>query len=243
MISTANNQEHRTTAARRLAGSSSPGWRIFKLSAVALSLIISAGLLAIEIASRSHPWFAWFTLLPLLAAIRAFPPRKAFACGALWGSSLFLFLAVTGAALIPATVQSFVLLSIIPGTYAALAAKVTRRFGFNPLILGFGWSGVELALFPLGLKAGLLAGAQGTTVGSLLHVFQNLVGYVCMASFIVAVNGILLAMLRRACVGGASLRRYVRGSSSSQRRFFPLEVPAYLFFFTNPAQPRAPPTA
>ena len=93
------------------------------------------------------------------------------------------------------------------------------------------------------LRAGLLAGAHGAAVGSFLHVLQNLVGYVCMASFIVAVNGILLGMLRRACVGGASLRRYVSGSSSSQRRFFPLEVPAFLFFFTNPAQPRAPPTA
>lgn len=241
VISTASNSKQRMTAARHLAGSAGPDWGIVRVGVVLLSLVLSAGLLSIEIGSRSHPWFAWFTLLPLLAVIRIAPPRQAFAYGALWGGSLFAFLALTGNALVPPTFQSFALLSVVPGLYAMSAALVTRRFGFNPLILGFGWSGVELALFPLGLKAGLLAVAAGHEVGSFIHILENVVGYVCMASFIVAVNGVLLGMLRHACIAGASLRRYVRGSSSSQRRFFPLEVPAYLFFFTNPAQPRAPP--
>lgn len=54
-------------------------------------------------------------------------------------------------------------------------------------------------------------------------------------------NGILLGMLRRVCVIGCGLRRYVSGCPKTQILFFTQEVPAYLFFSTNPAQPRAPP--
>jgi len=216
-------------------------WRIVKAGLVCLLLVGSAALLSMEIASRSHPLLGWFTLLPLLAAIRVFPPRRALACGALWGGSLFLFLAARVDPLIPATIQSFALLSVVPGLFALLAVWVTRRFGFNPLILGFGWGAVELALLPLGLKGGLLGGTYGHEPGSLLHLLQGLFGYVCMAAFIVAVNGIALALLSRAYVGGCAARRYVHGSAKTEQRFFPLEVPINLLFYSNPAQPRAPP--
>ena len=217
-------------------------WRVVKASVMIVSLVVSAALLSMEIGSRSHPWLGWLTLLPLLAAIRLVPPARALGCGALWGSALFLFLASAVDPLIPATVGSFALLSMIPAAYAFLAARVIRRFGFNPLILGFGWAGVELALIPLGLRGGLLAGIYGHEAGGYMHVVAGVFGPVCMASFIVAANGILLAALRHACVRGwSSRRRYVSSSIKIQRRFFPLEVPHYPFFCANPAQPRAPP--
>ena len=183
----------------------------------------------------------WFSLLPLLAMIRVFPPRRALACGALWGGSLFLFLAARVDPLIPTTIQSFALLGVVPGLYALLAVWATRRFGFNPLILGFGWGGVELALLPLGLQGGLLGGTYGHEPGSLLHLLQGLFGNVCMGAFIVAANGIIFALLTRAYVGGCAARRYVCTSAKTERRFFQLEVPINLLFYSNPAQPRAPP--
>ena len=216
-------------------------WRIVRAGLACLLLVGSAALLSMELASRSHSLLGWFTLLPLLAAIRVFPPRRVLACGALWGGSLFLFLAARIDPLVPATIQSFALLSAVPALYALLAVWVTRRFGFNPLILGFGWGAVELALLPLGLQGGLLAGAYGREAGSLLHLLQGLFGSVCMAAFIAAVNGIALAVLSRAYVGGCAARRYVRGSAKTEKRFFPLEVPINFLFYGNPAQPRAPP--
>ncbi len=216
-------------------------WRVVKAGIVILSLIASAGLLSMEVGSRSHPWLGWLTLLPLLAAVRLLRPAKALACGALWGSSLFLFMVSSAEPLVPTTILSFTLLTIVPAAYAYLAARLTRRFGFNPLILGFAWAGVELALVPLGLKGGLLVSMYGHEAG-FLHFLEGMLGYVCMAAFIAAVNGLLLSMLSRACVRGwGSLRRYVSGSIKTQRRFFPLEVPHYPFLCYSQAQPRAPP--
>ncbi len=229
-------------SARRGATSADPRWGMVKAGVLVLSLIFSAGLLAMEIGSRNHPWFCWFTLLPLLTAIRVLPPRKAFSCGALWGAALFLFLVSGAGPLIPVSFLWLLLLILLPAAYAFVGARVTRRHGFNPLILGFAWAGVEVALIPLGLSGGLLGGASGHQAGSSLYILEGLVGYVCVASIIVAANGILLGMLRRACVGACGLRRYVSGCPNTQTLFFPGEVPAYLFFFTNPAQPRAPPT-
>lgn len=212
-----------------------------KAAVLILSLIVSAFLLSMEMGSRNHPWFCWFTLLPLLAAIRVLRPRAAFASGALWGGALFLFLVFRADPIVPVGIHWLPLLTLVPAAYAFLGARVTRRFGFNPLILGFGWACVELALVPLGLTGGLLGGAYGHEVGSFFHILEGVVGYVCMASFIAAANGLLLGMLRRVCVAGGGVSQYVRGCSKAHTRFFPREVPGYLFFFVNPAQPRAPP--
>lgn len=217
-------------------------WGTVKASALILSLIFSAGLLSREIGSPDPSWVRWLTLLPLLAALRFMPPAKAFACGTLWGCSLLLFMLSFDNALVSANIRSFGLLSIIPGAYAFLGARITRRFGFNPLILGFAWAGVELALIPLHLEGGLLVSIEGHEPGSLLGAAEGLFGYVCMAAFIVAANGILLAIVRRACVRvSGSLRRYVNGPIKGERRFFPLEVPHCPSLCGNPAQPRAPP--
>ncbi len=138
------NRRHRSTSRhvasaprggrqlRRGPASADPRWRIVKTSVVILSLIVSALVLSMEIASPSPSWLRWFTLLPLLAAIRFMPPIKAFACGALWGISLFLVLAHGPGfkpiphALLPATIQSFALLSLIPAAYAFLGARLAR---------------------------------------------------------------------------------------------------------------------
>ncbi len=212
-----------------------------KAGILTASLIVSAGLLAMEIGSRNHPWLSCLTLLPLLAAIRFTPPAKALAYGALWGSALFLFLVSSAHPLIPVGFLWLLLLTLLPAVYAFVGARVTRRSGFNPLILGFAWAGVEVALMPLGLNGGLLGGTSGHQPGSFLYILEGMVGYVCVASIIVAANGLLLGMLRRACVVGCGLRQYVSGCPKTTTLFFPREVPAYLFIFTNPAQPRAPP--
>ena len=227
--------------ARSPASDSSRFSRMVKAGAIGGCLVVSAGLLSMDIAARNHPWLAWCTLLPLLAVVRLLSPRLALACGALWGSSLYLFLASAADPVIQVTAQSFALLSITPAVYALFGAWFTRRFGFNPLILGLGWAGVELALMPLGLGGGLLLGTLGQAVGTVGQVLEHVFGYVCMAAFIAAVNGLVIAILTRAYARIVGSQPHVRGTSDILQPFFLQEVPAFLLLLIRPSRPRAPP--
>ncbi|NOX57905.1 MAG: hypothetical protein GXP29_03490 [Planctomycetes bacterium] len=204
-------------------------------------MIGSAWLLSIEIGSGSRSLVGMFTLLPLLAVMRIFSPRVAMLFGSLWGASLFAFLSAGASPLVSVTLGSFALLSSVPAVYAFALVWLSRRYGFNPFMLAFGWGFVELALMPLGLQGGLLGSAVGIGSGSLFHIVEGVLGYVCIAAIIVAVNGLALALLgcayRRVC----GTARVVRRSSCVQTRFFPLEVPILLLSIANLGRPRAPP--
>ncbi len=216
---------------------------LLDVAALLLALVISAGLLSMAIESPSYPWFGWITLLPLLAAIGLLRPAWALICGAFWGSSLFVLLSWRGGTHIEPNAQSLLLLCTVPAIFACWASWLSHLFGLGrcALFLGFGWAAVEIALTPLGLNGGLLGGTHGLADGSFVHVLEGVLGYVCMAGFIAAANGLLLSMLSRVCVAGCASRRYVCGSIKTERRFFPQGVPVHLFFFSSPAQPRAPP--
>ena len=211
-----------------------------KAAVLILSLVLSAILMAWAIGSADYPWAGWFALLPLLLSIRTLAPRMAMTCGALWGSTIFIASALAAETPIQSTIQSFLLLTIVPALYAYVGAWITRRAGFSALVLGFGWIGVELALTPLGLNGGLLTGTQGQGDGSVLYFLQGLLGYGSVAIILAFINGIVLSLLSRVIDGCKSL--YVRSSNEPQRRIFPLEVPSCLVHVSNPARPRAPPT-
>lgn len=216
-------------------------WRFIKTGILLLLFILSAGVLSLKIAGTHHSWAAWCTLLPLLAAIRILSPGKAMACGLLWGSSLFAFLALSPTPAIDISLKSFALLSAVPAIYALISSLVTRRFGFNPLILGFGWAGVEIALIPLGLQGGLLTAAPGYAAGSIPHLMHNLFGYVFMASLIAALNGGLLALGSHVCEVVSQLKRDVHYSAGSSWRIFHRETILCSFQPICTSRPRAPP--
>ncbi len=212
-------------------------------ASVGYLLVGSAALLANEIYFRAHPLFGWLTLFPLLAVIRIFSARRAALCGAIWGAGLFYFLALQAQPLVPPTVASFAFLVGLPAAYAFGMVWVSRRFGFNPLILAFAWCGVEFALLPLGLRGGLLGGIAGDS-GSFLSFMQGLLGYVCMAALIVAVNAIALSLLTKAYASACASPRFVRGAAAGGRpRFIPREVLIGWRFYGHAAQPRAPPVS
>ena len=122
-------------------------------------------------------------------------PVRATLAGALWGLCFYAFAATAVAVITPATL-SWLLLATIPAAYAGLGAALTRRIGFNPVVLGVGWILVEIALKPLGLRYGLLAGAQGE--GPLLHWVGRLLGYVFVAFVVACASASLLAALSSA---------------------------------------------
>lgn len=160
------------------------------------SLLISAFLLDLAMSFPRLAWVATLSLVPFFTVIRVVRPVGAFLWGALWGVSLFLFSLSGPAIWIPAGLESLALVTLAPAVYAGLAAAVTRRVGFNALLLAGGWLGLEVALRPLGLPNGLLAQTQKN--GALLHIVGGLFGYGFVAFLVAFANVALVSLLERA---------------------------------------------
>lgn len=170
-----------------------PTWA--KGIALILSLILSAGLTAVSAASPDFGWIAWVSLLPLFVAIRFLTPRRALACGSLWGLALYgVSLLGTQTITFP-SIGSLALAATAPAAYALLGALLARRIGFAPLFLGLGWIGVESALSPLGMGHGLLAASQES--GWVMNLLANSLGYGLVAFLVVFFNASLFVLLTR----------------------------------------------
>jgi hypothetical protein len=165
--------------------------------ALPLSLGLSSFMMAAAIGSSEATWLAWIGLMPLFWAIRSLTPRCAALAGGLWGSCLCLFSVACFAPRVSSTSVFFVLLTLIPAVYAGLASLASRAIGFNPLILAFGWVLVEVALRPLGLPQGLLAGTQGND--PCFQWIARWLGYAFVALVLTGVNAFLLELL--SCIG------------------------------------------
>lgn len=164
-----------------------------KAMVLASSLVGTALLMALALTSPAYSLLAWISLLPLFWAIRFRGPTTAAFCGALWGISLYFFCTVGAAPTIAPTLFSLVLLATVPALYAGLGSLLTRAIGFNPLMLAGGWILVELALKPLRLHHGLLAGSLGDSAQ--LHWLARLLGYVFVAFLVACANASLLVVL------------------------------------------------
>jgi len=198
----------------------------------------SAFLMTVAIASPRFVWLGWITLIPLLFAVRALTPFGAASFGAVWGTALFAFGAFVLPTPIAPAVGSWALLTAIPALYAFLAARMTKRVGYSPFLLALGWIGVELALHPLGLRHGLLAGTQGSDI--LLRVVGSYAGYALVAFLVVYVNAWLLSALA-AVPMPAPGRRVVRTAAERIIKLSLAEIPNYWFLLLRPSKPRAPP--
>lgn len=141
-------------------------------------------------------WLGWFSLVPLFMVIRLRRPGGALLAGGLWGVCLYLFSVGRPDAAITPGLLSFVLLLSVPSAYAYLSARLTRRIGFNPFVLGVAWMGVELAFASSGLHAASAAGAQGHS--TFMHWISQAFGYVLAAFVIVVFSASLVSVLGRA---------------------------------------------
>jgi hypothetical protein len=163
---------------------------------------------------------------------------RALACGALWGASLFVFSITAGRTAVAANLWSFALLTCIPALYTFLGASLTRWMGFSPFVLGVGWMGVELALAPLGLHSGLLAGTQDHT--ALMDYIGRALGYVLIGFLVAYVNAALVAV-----VAGVRLRLprpFLVTRSGNGILFLRSQIVGCLSLVTlQPSNPRAPP--
>lgn len=202
-----------------------------------LALLISAYLMSVAVATPGYGWLGWVTLFPLFYAIRVLRPGVAFAAGAFWGLSLFVAVSISSVGF-SSNLASLGLMTIVPGVYAALGAKLTRQVGFSPYLLALGWMGVELALSPLGLHNGLLLAAQGDT--PVLHVLGSFTGYAVVAFVVAYLNAMLFTVLSDIRLVGGSLPR-ISVALGTVRRFVSADVPFLSSHLLQPSSPRAPP--
>jgi len=206
-----------------------------------IGLIVSGGLLAAADSSRSLSWAAWFSLLPLFITIRYASPRLALLYGALWGTCLYLFMSATGAQTVSATVRSMGFLAAVPAVYAYFGARLTRRVGFAPLVLAVGWIIVELALEPLALRDGLLAGSQ--VDGGLMRVVGGILGYVFVAFLIAFVNAQILSLVDNIRLSLVTFLPARTGLSYRYGWIIQAELVCHSFESKTGFPPRAPPSA
>jgi len=171
-------------------------WQCLKATALVISLILSALLMAVAVGSTACSWLAWFGLLPLFLAIRVLRPAAATLAGAIWGVCFYFFSVAFAAHAISPTFQSFALLTIVPAFYACFGVLLCRWIGFNPILLALGWVLVEVAIKPLGLQQGLLASTQSQS--PILHWISRVLGYAFVAFLVACVNASLLAVLSNA---------------------------------------------
>lgn len=208
-----------------------------KVAAMGCALSFSAILMATSIGSPNG-WLGWVALLPLFFAIRVLSPLPALLSGSFWGISFFAASSIVGGSGVESSVGSFLLLLTIPGLYAGLCSRITRRVGFSPLMLGLGWVAVEFALSPLSLHHGLLAGTVGD--GLLVRLVGNLAGYVLVAFIVAYVTASLLSVLTRVYVAVATARM-VATSGDSGAKTDAFELPIQLLRLISRSRPRAPP--
>ena len=206
--------------------------------ALTIALVGSAYLTATAVGSPTHAWMGWLSLLPLFVAIRVLRPLRASVCGALWGGCLFAFCVAAGRTTVSANLASFTLLTAIPALYTLLGAGLTRWIGFSPFVLGVGWMGVELALAPLGLHSGLLAGTQDQT--ALMDYIGRALGYVLVGFLVAYVNAALVAVLGHVRL---SVPRFVPTTASPDcgRSLISQILGCLSLFALQPSHPRAPP--
>ncbi len=213
-------------------------WATVRVAALILSLVISASLMGLGLHSPDYPWLAWVALLPLFAAIRTLRPGRAMLCGALWGCCLYVFATAALDTGLREGLPSLALLTAIPAGFAFLGSLLTRRIGFNPLVLGVSWMGAELALEPLGLRLGLLAGTQGDS--TLMHWAGSALGYVLVAFVVAFVSAALVSAL-----AAARLRvprpAWRIGSPDRGARLIPQTFSCFPLSAIPVSQPRAPP--
>ncbi len=216
-----------------------------------LSLVAGAYLMAVATASPNCSWLGWFTLFPLFVAIRVQRPLGAMLSGAVWGLCLYLFLPTGGGVLAmgapglgtwgmdwSSAGGSPALLTTVPAIYALLGAALTRWIGFSPFVLGVGWMGVELALAPLGLRYGLLAGAQADAW--FFPAVGHLLGYVFVAFLAAYVSALIVAVLTRVAVSCSDHRR-VFNAGERANVLVPQTFRCFPLYIIPACQPRAPP--
>jgi apolipoprotein N-acyltransferase len=151
----------------------------------------SAFLLRVATLFPNYWYVSFFALAPLLLRVVKAGARECLRLGFIFGLSFFA-LSMIGS---PAASPLPSLLKLLSGTalfavFGWAAGWARQRWGFNPFILVFLWTGLELGLVRLGFVGGLLGEAQSShpVFGGLIALF----GFLAVSALIVLLNSLLV---------------------------------------------------
>lgn len=206
---------------------------------LAVSLAVSAYLMALALAEPGRRWLGWITLLPLLLSLRFLLPPMAFVAGGFWGMCVGFFLEFESVAAGEPWLGTYLAQCFVPALYCGLGSYVTRRVGFSPLLLALGWVGVELLLDPLTGQRGLLAGTQGD--GIVVRTVGHAAGWTVVAFLLAYVNASLVEIFTAVCaVGAGGSRLFASPSQIRSTCIWDRSICDRPLRF-RPERPRAPP--
>ena len=168
-------------------------------------------------------------------------PGTALLAGAFWGMGVCACAAMIGElpAGVPGALVAIGLAVLIPMLYFGLGAWFREQIGFQPLLLGLGWVGVELALVHAGLGHRVLVAERCDD--PVVGIVGQVLGY-GLAAFVVAyVSALLIGLAAEWCPVPWRPRRVVLSGGRNikpdgERRFAWFQL-----CDLSPAQPRAPP--
>ncbi len=169
--------------------------RGFAMLRIAPALVLSAYVLAAALATPKLPWLGLLAILPVLWSVRVLTPVWACIGGAVWGVSLLGFAQLFDSFNFEITLTNIALVAGAPALYAFLGSVMTRRIGFSPFLLSYGWILVELAIRPLAFRHGLLAGTQENSL--LLSLLGRGLGYVSIALVLAFASAWLVEIIVR----------------------------------------------
>jgi len=203
--------------------------------------VVSALLMNLAAGAETGCWPAWIGLLPFFYLIRTLPPSGAGLSGALWGGIIYLLAAEGFGYDLPPSVFALCMLVTIPAVYAGLCSWLTKRLGFNPLVLAFGWMLLEVSLQPAGLDHGLLNCMHQQSAP--LHWMCRLFGCLSVAFVVACTNATLLILVVLSTTLFLGIRK--RGMKTGATCFQKVPLPQSSFvprrMVSNPGSPRAPP--
>jgi hypothetical protein len=151
----------------------------------------SAFLLRVATLFPNYWYVSFFALAPLLLRVVKAGARECLRLGLIFGLSFFT-LSMIGS---PAASPLPSLLKLLSGTvlftlFGWTVGQARLRLGFNPFILVFLWTGLELGLIRIGFVGGVLGEA-----GFSHPVFRGLValcGFLTVSAFVVLLNSLLV---------------------------------------------------
>lgn len=210
-----------------------PTWLLIILQAA------SGVLVSLAIVKAVPGWMTWFSLTPFFLAPTSGLVALSAWCGATWGLSAFGAMSVLDPTHhLFADGIPFVLFISVPTIYASLIALISRRFGgFNPLLAGLAWVGLELALQPAGLPLGMLAGPQ--IENEILRSLAPVLGYALVSFVVATVNAYVAKQLAK--LAAAPTRRSVRPGPGFFRTAHLLRRLPVVVSLRIPRRQRAPP--
>jgi len=217
-------------------------WARRRQTELVLMVLLACGavLMAASLANHGRFWLCWASLVPLFVVVRLLSPIRAAIWTGCWGLAVGLLTLLFESTVAPDSVQRLALLFLFPALFGWGARRMTIRFGFQPIVMGFGWMLVELGLQFTTLEGGFLI-AAGSDNPLTVWIGQTL-GFIWIALLISMFSAIVLSIVADLPMPRCPSARRIRRANRIAGFVIPFDSSLRIrCFLLRMAAPRAPP--